>query len=215
MHLRQLTVRVGVGALLVGALLGISSACGRSPAAGKGSPSANDNITPFAQLIPKDAGDLGSVLTKAPTFQRNILADGKVTFDEYQRSVFATVQCAKSHGITFVENPVLGPGKKYAYQMSLGTTDGERDTLKKAFDTCYQQYENLVDIGWTMENKPSQETVNHATVAFAACLQQAGVSLPEIPAESDFLAAQTSSPAEFSACSDAVSKKFDIQGFAP
>lgn len=218
MHDWLLATRATVGALLLGALLVASTGCGNSPSGTRSTAVADDGVTPFAQIIaqmPKGSGDTNAIIAKAPEFERNILKDGKVTFDEYQKSVFATVQCAKAHGITYIKPPTLGPGRKYTYLISFGKTADKAQSLHKAFDACYQQYQYLVDIAWTIENKPSQDTTNKATAAFATCLREAGVSLPESPADSDFHAAQTSSPAQFSACSDAISKKFDIQGFAP
>lgn len=205
-------------ALTAAALLVALAGCSGGSKGPPSSLATDDGITPFAQLIaqmPGGSGDTSSIIAAAPVFERDILADGKVTFDEYQKAVFATVQCAKAHGIVYLNDPTLGPGKKFTYLMSFGQTADEAQSLHKAYDACYQQYQYLIDIAWTIENKPTQETLNKATSTFASCLRDAGVTLPDSPSTADFRTAQASHPDVFNACSTTVSKQFDLQDFSP
>lgn len=207
MHSGQLVAKASLGALLFGALL--VTACTAS--SGPGTQASPDgNVTPFVNLIPGDGGDLSA---NAPAFQKAILKDGKVTFEEYQKSVFATVQCAKEHGIKFLQEPTLGPGRKYTFQMSGGTTEIGLDSINSVYNACYTKYERLIDIAWTYETRPTQEQLNKASAALAACLRKVGTTLPAGPSSADFRGAQESNPSGFQTCSDTVSKQFDIQDF--
>ena len=191
-------------ALLLGALLPMLASCGTSTA-GKGSAT----LTPFSDSMRPSSS---SAIARAPAFQKAILQDGTVTFDEYQKSVFATIQCAKDHGAKILTGPTLGPGKKYVYTYAMG--DGaSADSGQAAYMDCFNQYENLIDIAWTYETKPTQEQSNKARAALITCLQQAGLTVPGSPAPSDFLAISRAHVTEFDACSQAVSKQFDIFQF--
>jgi|SRR6185312_3561491 hypothetical protein len=205
MYRRQLTLRSVGAALLFGALLPMLASCG-TPTAGKSSPA----LTPFSDSMRPSSS---SAIAGAPAFQKAILQDGTVTFDEYQRAVFATIQCAKDHGVKILTGPTLGPGKKYVYTMGGGTTTADLGATQAQYVNCLNQYENLVDIAWTNETRPTQDQVNKARAALITCLQQAGLTVPDSPAPSDFLAISRAHVTEFDTCSQAVSKQFDIFQF--
>jgi hypothetical protein len=151
---------------------------------------------------------LGDALKATSAFQRNLLQDGELTYSEYESSVLATVQCLKDRGVTISVEPRLVPGKRleFAYE----TSEANDASASSAYDDCYREYENLVDIVWYRQNAPSQQQLDAARAALADCLRKAGVDLPEHPTSTDFRRLATVGNTSLFACQEEVSREFDI-----
>jgi hypothetical protein len=120
-------------------------------------------------------------LPDASEFQAEIVADGEVTFTEYERSVLATLACARDRGLeTF--GPDLEPdGLTYGY--GYRGVDSEGNILPDAvvlgrFDICYAEYGELVDSVWAAQNAESfGDAPRRVKDAYLACLAEHGIDL--------------------------------------
>lgn len=156
---------------------------------------------------------LADALTTTSEFQRNLLNDGQLTYQEYEASVLATVQCLRERGVTISVEPRPAPGKRIEF--AYASTAEDDAAASAAYDECYREYENLVDIVWFRQNQPSEQTLDAARAALAKCLRAAGVALPDDPSPADFRAVAMSGDRAFSDCQARISQDFDLSsGFA-
>jgi hypothetical protein len=83
-----------------------------------------------------------------------------------------------------------------------------------AYESCYHEYQDLIDRVWSQQTQPSEETVQHARAALADCLRAAGTNLPENPTSVDFRQlAMAGHPAIFE-CQHKITTEFDLpEGF--
>lgn len=109
------------------------------------SPAADENLPP---------GRLGVLVGRAQdaanAFQGEILADGRVDFDEYRRAVDATLRCARDKGV-----PVVGPSlSSDGYlEYSYGALDDDGDVPADAIalgelNACWVEFSRLVEEVW-------------------------------------------------------------------
>lgn len=124
---------------------------------------------------------VGGALPDASEFQAEILADGDVDFEEYERSVLATLACLREEGLeTF--GPTLQPDNTYSYGYRGVAEDGTLlpDSVVNAkFDLCYARYGELVDSVWFAKQAEqvfdaSQEVKD----AYVDCFAAHGVTIP-------------------------------------
>lgn len=122
---------------------------------------------------------VGGALPDALTFQSDILADGEVTFVEYERSVLATLACAESAGLE-ITGPIL-EADGYTYTYGYRGIDGDGNLLSDSvvfarFDPCYARYGELVDSVWFAQNVSSfRDAPQELKDAYVACFEEYGV----------------------------------------
>ena len=168
---------------LVGA---VALACGGDGAAplpaGPASPPAAASVSPAGgSNTPGSSGD----------FQQQILADGKVTFDEYERAVLAMVACAKEAGFAPQEEPK--PDRRGVYYLSFaqdlaGADEARREEASNAIRQCYRTYFTTVQDAFRRQVAPSESELQRARNDLGACLRDNGIAAPERPSSADWSA---------------------------
>ncbi len=154
MHPSKWAIRAEV---VLGVIVALSVvACAPQPGAGSGSP------TPDFAPIPNIAQS---------SDQAAALADGSVTFEEYQAGYERFVNCAaeQGHTITYMSTT----GNVIDYAMSTSSADSPE------VQGCYSREFEGVDIGWQVSQDDNSET----SQIMARCLEQWGMPVPETMAE--------------------------------
>jgi len=76
---------------------------------------------------------------RAPSsYQERMLADGKVTFDEYSQAIRDFLQCARLKGLT-VEGPTLNAQNIYEYALVVSNSSA-LDRGRALYESCYDRY---------------------------------------------------------------------------
>lgn len=134
---------------------------------------AQTTITDY--IIPKDR--LAEAM--APTtseFQRALFTDGVLTFAEYEKAIYANVQCLDDAGLH--ARAELNSRNVY----SVTTDPAELNVLHTALASCESQYTSVVSFFWAVHTAPSVQDYQLATDAMARCLIDAGFKdVPEYP----------------------------------
>jgi hypothetical protein len=144
------------------------------------------------------------------TAQDKALADGMVTFEEYEAAIWATFHCIAGAGYEPMMEPTLdasGRVLQYAF-----FSHGGDSTQSAVARRCRDEHSTLVDIAWAVANTPTESVKQVARQATEACLVAAGfpeetvtsASRPEPLIEHD--------PATFFRCADATAAEFGIRG---
>jgi len=122
-------------------------------------------------------------------FQREMLEDGEVTFDEYERAVLAAMQCLRDAGIR-TAGPDLVDGRFYTFDFAEGDDPARTDDVLAG---CEEEYLSEVEWAWSEASRTPQDDERHEQFygGVADCLRRNGVDIED------------SSPASLSAVLDA------------
>lgn len=169
---------------------------------------ASDSRPPASTLQFTDRSE-GRVTPSA--VQLALLADGELTFDEYESAVLATVQCLKEAGLTMVDTPRLDlSGTRYVFGYFAGRDDEEFDRSRAIFGDCYTLHQAVVDREWGRLTAPPEGRLQDALAALANCLELAGFEIAGPISQADFIPLTQQDPEQFNRCLAAVSKEFSI-----
>ncbi len=159
------------------AALWLATACSSIPAA---SP-----IT-FNEPLPFDPGpDVGG-----PALQREIFADGQVTFDEYERAVTAAIGCIRDEGFR-VEGPlrypdgyiVVTPGsdprRSLTYRISPG--DDPQDRAGEVDGRCQAQWSYAVSAVHVRQVEPTEDEIQSWLQRAWDCAREKGLPVSTPP----------------------------------
>lgn len=116
---------------------------------------------------------------QATEFQQEILADGAVTFDEYERATLAAADCFTGAGIEFTGPELQPDGFTLNFAFS---TEGFSE---RAMDSCSEEWVGAVSRVWTEQHVPSESERPQVTRQFAECLEAAGVDLGPLGPDPD------------------------------
>lgn len=100
-------------------------------------------------------------------FQSEILVDGEVSRTEYERAVFATVNCLTDAGVATAGPMWTQDGRYLLYTF----TSGENGAAVVANDRCSNEYLSEVQPAYAQQVEPSEEAVS----MYATCLRSQGV----------------------------------------
>lgn len=133
----------------------------------------------------KEASSLAAERAKTTSeFQKPMLADGVVTYAEYERAALAEIDCIKKAlpGVrvdgphaTQGDHPIL----EYTLEVVGDVPVDEETRFEESQAKCHRTY--LSDVGsvWAIEDVPSEEERKALLVDLGACLSRAGLDLPE------------------------------------
>ena len=156
---------------------------------------------------------LSEAVQRTSAYQAAILGDGKLTQAEYEGAVLATVACLRDRGVRISVGP--RPIPRNSLEFAWETSNAEEDAAAAAYDFCYREYQDLVDIVRYRQNGPSQAEFDAARAALIECLRQAGVPLPASASADDLRAADFDYPDAFATCQAEVTTRFNLPpGFA-
>ncbi len=143
--------------------------------------------------------------------QLSMLADGQISFDEYEQAILSTIKCISDAGISVGPPELKYRRKYYTYDWEI---PGDRaDELFPKLDACTSAWRPVVD-GWYLENTPTEEEISSARRALVACLRDAGIDIPAEPTEQDFARLRSSPSRDFIGCADRIAEEFGLIGFA-
>jgi hypothetical protein len=142
--------------------------------------------------------------------QRAAVADGVVTFEEYERSALAYISCLESAGFS-VDGTLRFRGRYYdIVAQTAGTQTVE---MQEAWSDCAQEFALILDV-WSVQNQPSEAELQAARRALAECLREHGIEVGDPPSGEELgILAQAGRPG-FARCSVEVSETFGLPGFA-
>ncbi len=159
--------------------------------------------------------DLARALESTSEFQREILKDGNVTHEEYERAVYATVQCMRDGGIRISQEPY----ETWRGQLDFAweTRNEEEDALSaRVHEECRAEHNDLVSIQYFYQVRPTEKERAEARIALIECLRSAGVQLSSDPTGEEFRALATTANASFRTCRAEVVEEFDFSdGWLP
>jgi hypothetical protein len=124
--------------------------------------------------------DRGQTVTQAnipleelSEFQQEVFADGEVSFEEYERSFLALVDCIAAEGIE-VDGPILEVDTTYSFitTESIQNTEAVVDT---AVASCSERYTSAVELGYADSIAPSEEEERLFYERVAQCVRSAGI----------------------------------------
>ncbi|MEX1103998.1 MAG: hypothetical protein WED87_07095 [Dehalococcoidia bacterium] len=146
--------------------------------------------------------------TPVPESQREALADGVVTYVEYEAAVLATIACAEDAGLTIVEQPHPDPsGKTLRYGLSVGF-DLERGSA--IHRECYVEHLAAINILWSAQNTPSQEIFAEARRSLVECLSEA---LPGAITPGEQVPDWVRGSEAFLPCLEDIQREYGLPGF--
>ena len=150
----------------------------------------------FAALLNSCAGSSSDEPTVDPTSgavspeQSEAIADGVITQAEYEKAVFATVQCLIDAGVRIVGEPAYDEetGTRLSFEWDGGPTMEESLKTNELYFECKRTHSGAVESLWAAQNEPSEAELNAARKALGDCLRIAGVpGVPPNPSSEDFV----------------------------
>ena len=172
---------------------------------------------PGADEVHLSPEDVSAASANLSDFQRSLIADGRLTFAEYESAFRSYVACLERAGGRIESPPTLTKRRTFTARIALPAGD-DPARAAGAIDACRREYLSLADQLWTMHNAVSQETLAEARVAFAACLRAGGATeVPEKPAPGEMVEywpghERGVDPKLFVACQAETEEKFGIPG---
>jgi hypothetical protein len=119
--------------------------------------------------------------------QLEMLADGEVTFQEYEEAFFAYVQCADDAGIGLRSEPQLDAhGLKYSATFRGAPDIAQAEANLQKLSTCEEIHLLSVLRLWDETNRPSEALLQEAEAAATACVAEGGVEIPPHLSFNDF-----------------------------
>lgn len=120
-------------------------------------------------------------LPDASEFQAAILQDGQVEFEEYERSVFATLACLDERGLEIFGPSLDSDGFTYSYGYRGRDEAGDLlpdSVVNGIFNFCYSSYGELVDSVWFAQKATSFfDAPQELKQAYISCFALHGIEL--------------------------------------
>lgn len=177
-------------------------ACGQGGGADEGAP---------ARVLTVPAVALSDLRSIAEPDVDEMLADGSVTFQEYEESVFKTVACIRAAGIA-VPDPELRFQRKY-YRYDFAIPGESSDELFPLVDGCLEKWRPIED-AWYMENQPTENDLQKARQLLIQCLRREGIEIQDDATEETLQLLAGSASSAFVACAQETAEQAGIPGYA-
>jgi hypothetical protein len=159
---------------------------------------ATEADNPFSAImrepLPADPGpDVGGL-----TMQESVLADGYLTFADYERAVRATVDCIREQGFAvdgptrFPDAPfiVVVPGVDPSLRFVWTFEDvPDQGALDEVAESCRAQWSYWVEHAWDLQNEPSEQDIQAWLDRAWQCARDRDLPLSDPPTEDDATAA--------------------------
>lgn len=114
-------------------------------------------------------------------FHREIFADGEVTYEEYERAVYATIECARDRGFE-VEGPWRGLSVQIGRDITkiLAVTYVDRPDGHLAIE-CQEMWSLRIETIWVIATAPTEQEVQIWLEAAWDCASERGLPLSDPP----------------------------------
>lgn len=126
----------------------------------------------------------------AGDFESKLVADGELTFEEYERAFLAFGECAKTLGWEFPEPPRLTSRQNYEFRLYRPNSEGVApETIQasqRAVESCRMEYFDEIQRVWSLKTALSGVERQEARDDLGRCLELAGYDLPEHPSSDDW-----------------------------
>ena len=133
---------------------------------------------------------INPIAMAAGDFESKLLADGELTFEEYERGFLAFGECAKTHGWEFPEPPRLTSRQNYEFRLYRPNSEGVApETIQasqQAVEDCRMEYFDEIQRIWSLKTALSGVERQAARDDLGRCLEAAGYDLPEHPSSDDW-----------------------------
>ena len=146
--------------------------------------------------------------------QREAMDDGVVTFAEYEAAALRVVQCIDEiGGDIHGEAPYNERTQRFelAARGRLASDPAEEERRTRETAACYEQYWNGINQAWGSQNQPTEQELHEARQAFAQCLRDAGVSVPDPASQEDFAGLEQQEA--FVPCAERIGEEYGIPYF--
>jgi hypothetical protein len=138
------------------------------------------------------------------------LEDGFLSVTEFERALYAYVQCMEGAGIQI--EPLREPGGYVIRGTYLGSDRAAADVLAEPCRAQFQPFQML----WAGYEEPGyQDVLAEAEADLAECLRLEGIDMPEVPAEADFDAVKEQDLMSFLTCLKPVKEKYGLFSWVP
>jgi hypothetical protein len=142
--------------------------------------------------LPRAHLDVQQVAQDSTRFQREILADGNVTFAEYERSTLATIRCLEAAGFV-VEGPFPRNGTdtryldfSYEARARAGeTAESVARRLQADGNGCEQQFRSAVARVWEYQHLLTPAQREGQRTLLIACLRAGGLTIADDASEAE------------------------------
>jgi len=181
---------MGIAAAVLGGGATLASVIGAGAVVGGGAGPDQALIEEALQApLPTDPGShVGGA-----ALERQVFADGHVTFDEYERAVLSAIQCVRDQGFTVVgpyrypEGPlVYSPGEDPSYRLTYGVIDtADEPRQGEVLARCEAQWLYRIQYVWLGKHAPTAAETQAWLERAWACARARGVPLSEPPTEDD------------------------------
>lgn len=141
---------------------------------------ACSNGAPKEEPTPFDARELpelAQVMSQLTPFEEEILADGQVSAVEYERAVFATMECFDELGVAHTEPELVttGPFPQWHYQ----TSGADLEELERSLAQCENSLLRNIATVWSLQHEESEEVRERRRQNMLNCLREAGFDAPD------------------------------------
>jgi hypothetical protein len=119
-------------------------------------------------------------------FEREVLADGDLLFEEYEEAFLLSERCTTDLGLTIYDRrapsfiDVGSYGAQASHALDLATED--------AVSRCKLDYTTDLSLIWGQIYHPTQGDIEASRREMAKCLNERGAGLPDVPSPQDFSA---------------------------
>jgi hypothetical protein len=143
---------------------------------------------------PVDELDFDQLRADTTDFQREILSDGEVGTDEYERAVLARWECVKESGFS-PDQPEWSHGEFGFGNEMVADTDEQMDALLAKYDAeherCDQEFTSEITLVWVaqMTMSPAERDATRSDVI--SCLRSVGIEVPDKADDDQIYAAMT------------------------
>ena len=141
-------------------------------------------------------GQLPALMSSASRYQADLLADGRLTFSEYENAVFGAVRCEEAAGFKILAYPEPGkPGRpgpeltargEYQY-VQVAADDADRSSLAAALSDCENEYVSVLRALWADHVAPTPADMQAARDEIARCLRAHGIKVPSHPSGEELM----------------------------
>jgi hypothetical protein len=137
-------------------------------------------------------------MANSSPFERGLLADGVLSFADYERSTFSMIDCVKERGFEVIHfkrmvvydlndtspGPRLTTRGKYLFSF-VGSPGSDATTLSSRVAECKRTYSAGIELLWAEHISPTLAEQQEIRDTMAECVRSAGQSVPEHPSQAD------------------------------
>ncbi|SDS88171.1 hypothetical protein SAMN04489743_1106 [Pseudarthrobacter equi] len=164
------------------------------------------------------AFDVQKAAANTSAFQKELLADGALTREEYERAVLAERDCIQRAGAK--PGPLVTNGdNSLSFEVEITAPDEiQGQAISKKAEACYGEYASEVYPVWAFQNLPTEDDKRELKPDLLQCLEDAGVAVNNsetvddvIDAVSTYSQSEASRQnAEFDECMKRYKRFFDV-----